>query len=348
MSNESDELSRLRQQKDIRLALQQTGPAPLRAAVGARHKLVLGSYLLALIALGVLYYLLHYGVVVFRFSELVQRVTLGAIIVVLVLQTGRLFDAFLIGRIEDTATQYNLRRVLRLVTSVMLALVAVEVLFANWYTAVVSLGLITLIIGFALQTPITSFIGWIFILVRVPFRIGDRIRIGDTNGDVIDIGYLDTTLWEYGGALVSADDPSGRIVRFPNSNVLSSAIVNYSWPLFPFVWNEVKVNVAYQSDLKFVAGVMTQAAHAEITADDTARVALFRELLSATHIDQGDIHEHPVVSFSAKDNSWIEAGVRFLVTPRAASGARSRVLERILTGLNAAPDKAKVPQGDGR
>lgn len=348
MAKEIDELTQLRQQRDIRRALQQTGPSPARAAVGARHKLVLASYLLALILLGILYYLLHYGVVAFRFSELVQRVILGAIIAVLVLQTARLIDAFLIGRIEDTATQYNLRRVLRLVSSVMLALVGVEVLFANWYTAVVSLGLITLIIGFALQTPITSFIGWIFILVRVPYRIGDRIRIGDANGDVIDIGYLDTTLWEYGGTLVSADDPSGRIVRFPNSNVLSSAIVNYSWPLFPFVWNEVKVNVAYQSDLRFVADVMTAAALAEITEADTARVALFRELLSATHVDQGDIHEHPVISFSAKDNSWIEAGVRYLVTPRTASGARSRVLERILTDLNRSPVKSMVPQGDGR
>ena len=94
---------------------------------------------------------------------------------------------------------------------------------SNWYTAVVSLGLISLILGFALQTPITSFIGWIYILVRKPYRVGDRIRIGEANGDVIDVSYLDTTLWEFGGEYLSTDHPSGRIIKFPNSNVLEHA-----------------------------------------------------------------------------------------------------------------------------
>ena len=34
---------------------------------------------------------------------------------------------------------------------------------------------------------------------RAPYRIGDRIRIGQATGDVIEVGYLDTTLWEFGG-----------------------------------------------------------------------------------------------------------------------------------------------------
>ena len=72
-----------------------------------------------------------------------------------------------------------------------------------------------------------------FILVRRPYRIGDRIKIDDATGDVIDVGYLDTTLWEFGGQLLSTDHPSGRVIRFPNEKVLDSIIYNYSWPLFP-------------------------------------------------------------------------------------------------------------------
>lgn len=114
-------------------------------------------------------------------------------------------------------------------------------LFANWYTAVVSLGLVSLILGFALQTPITSFIGWIYILIRTPYRVGDRIRIGNATGDVIDVSYLDTTLWEFGGEYYLPITPSGRIIKFPNSSVLSTAVYNYSWPLFPFIWNENQI-----------------------------------------------------------------------------------------------------------
>ena len=47
----------------------------------------------------------------------------------------------------------------------------------------------------------TSFIGWIYILVRRPYRVGDRVEIGGATGDVIHVGYIDTTLWEFGGSI---------------------------------------------------------------------------------------------------------------------------------------------------
>src|SRR5207248_13940 len=114
----------------------------------------------------------------------------------------------------------NLSRILRLLTVVAVLLIALSVLFANWYTAAVSFGLLSLILGFALQTPTTSLLGWIYILVRAPYRVGDRIRIGNATGDVIDVSYLDTTLWEFGGEFLSTDHPSGRVIKFPNSGVL--------------------------------------------------------------------------------------------------------------------------------
>src|SRR5512140_1137395 len=109
-----------------------------------------------------------------------------------------------------------------------------------------------------------SFIAWIYILVRQPFRVGDRIRIGEATGDVINVGYLDTTLWEFGGPYLSTDHPSGRLIKFPNSRVLSAAVYNYSWPLFPYIWHEIKFNVAYESDLEFVARTMEEVTREEM------------------------------------------------------------------------------------
>lgn len=135
---------------------------------------------------------------------------------------------------------------LNLVVGLALTFIVVSILFVNWYTAMVSLGLISLVLGFALQTPITSFIGWIYILVRTPYRVGDRIKIGEAIGDVIDVSYLDTTLWEFGGQYLSTDHPSGRVIKLPNSSILNSPVWNYSWPLFPYIWNEIKFQLAYE------------------------------------------------------------------------------------------------------
>src|SRR6266487_750996 len=151
--------------------------------------------------------------------------------------------------------------------------------------ALTALGVGSIIIGLAVQTPMKSFIAWIYILVRQPFRVGDRIKIDDATGDVIDVGYLDTTLWEFGGQYISGDHPTGRTLRFPNEKVLDSTAYNYSWPLFPYIWNEIKFQIAYQSDLQFVAKTMQKITEEELGEDMMKRVEVFRELLAKTPVD---------------------------------------------------------------
>jgi small-conductance mechanosensitive channel len=76
----------------------------------------------------------------------------------------------LISRVEDSASEYNIRRIADLVTAIVNAIIVVSMLLANWYTTVVLLGLVSLILGLDLRTPITSFIGWVYILIRTPYR----------------------------------------------------------------------------------------------------------------------------------------------------------------------------------
>lgn len=168
----------------------------------------------------------------------------GGLLIFIMLTVANVIEVFLIGRIPNRVSRFNLKRIFRLVVVVAIVFVAISVLFVNWYAAFVSLGLISLILGFALQMPISSFIAWIYILARAPYRVGDRIRIGDAHGDVIDVSYLDTTLWEFGGEYLWTDHPSGRIIKFPNSTVFDTPVFNYSWPLFPYVWNEIKFQLA--------------------------------------------------------------------------------------------------------
>jgi small-conductance mechanosensitive channel len=261
----------------------------------------------------------------------------------------RLAKAYLISPLDDAAARYNLQRVANLLTGIAIFFIAISVLFANWYTAVVSLGLISLVLGFALQTPITSFIAWIYILVRVPYRVGDRIGIGDATGDVIGVGYFDTTLWEVGGPTLStANHPSGRIVKFPNSNVLSSSVFNYSWPVFPYIWNDISFQIAYQSDLEFVANVMREEADKEVGDAMRERISVYRELLKQTPVNELEVQERPVVVFRVAENTWITAIVRYLVEPRNAGPVKSRLIKKMLERLNAEPEKVLFPRGDMR
>ena len=342
-----------REDEDVRRALEQTaGPKPPKhRKVEAKHKLWVGTYLIVLLALAVLYYFVRNDVFGFLgdYQPLAERLVTGLMAVLLVLVVRSAIKGFLIEPLEDAAARFNLNRIVNLLAYLSIFFIVLSILFANWYTAAVSLGLLSLVLGFALQAPISSFIGWIYLIVKTPYKVGDRIAIGEATGDVIDVSYLDTTLWEFGGPTLStANHPSGRIIKFPNSKVLSSAVFNYSWGLFPYIWNDIKFQIAYQSDLEFVAKVMSETAENELGEVMKERIGVYRELLAQTPIDELEVRERPTVIFRVDENTWIDAIVRYLVEPRRAGTVKTRLTKEMLAKLQAEPTKVMFPKGDSR
>jgi len=280
--------------------------------------------------------------------EVVRRIVRGAALIVIVVAIAKAASVYALGRIEDASTRFTLQRVVHLVVALIIALVVISIIFVNWYAAVAALGVGSIIIGLAVQTPMKSFIAWIYILVRQPYRVGDRIKIDDATGDVIDVGYLDTTLWEFGGQYISGDHPSGRLIKFPNEKVLDEIVWNYSWPLFPYIWNEIKFQIAYQSDLKFVAETMQQIVENELGEEMMKRVEVFRQLLARTPVDELEVRARPRVIFRVDQVTWIDAIVRYVVSPREAGSVKTRLIPKLLAALNAEPQRVMFLKGDAR
>ena len=132
--------------------------------------------------------------------------------------------------------------------------IATAVLVGDIRALVGSLGLVGLALSWALQTPIESFTGWLLNSFHGYYRVGDRVAVGDVFGDVYRIDFLTTTVWEYGSPSTSpggirAEQPTGRLITFPNHEILTGAVVNYTRD-FPYVWDELVVAVAPESDLE--------------------------------------------------------------------------------------------------
>jgi small-conductance mechanosensitive channel len=345
---------RLEKRESVQFALDQArgeeNPAPPRAQAERRDRAWLTGWLIVLAVTATVFFLSwrQWLPLAPDARDLLLRVTRGMLLAAGILAAGRLSSLLLIVRLRDPVSRYNLHRIADLLAALTAAFVAVTVLFRNWYGAAVSLGLLSLILGFALQTPITSLLAWVYILIRRPFRVGDRIRIGDATGDVIDVSYLDTTLWEFGGEYLSTDHPSGRLIKFPNGHVLTTTVYNYSWPLFPYIWNELKLHIAYDSDLEWVAQVMKEVA-AEILGEQMmSRVRTYRELLAKTTVDHLEVREEPAVFFRVSENTWLEAILRYLVEPKQSGRVKTRLIQELLRRLNAEPERAKFPKSNLR
>ena len=351
--NNQAEVEQLKEQEDVKTALKQTPgtketvPAPVPEL---RDKLWFITYIIVLLVLLAFYYVLGSNLIPteFQYIPTLRNLLLGAVFVVLMGAIAKSIRVYLINQIENKPARYNLTRVLNLLTFLAMIIIVLTVLSASWYTALVSLGVLSLILGFALQTPITSLIGWVYLLIRQPYRVGDRIQIGDARGDVIDVSYLDTTLWEFGGPYLSTQHPSGRIIKFPNSLVLNETVYNYSWPLFPYVWNEIKFNIAYDSDLNFVAQTMTEVVEEELGEQMMSLVRVYRELLTQTPVDELQIQERPVVHFRPSENTWLEAIVRYLVHPKESGRVKTRIIKKLLDKMNTEPERVLFPKSNLR
>ncbi len=73
-------------------------------------------------------------------------------------------------------------------------------------------------IGFGLQNVTNNFISGIIILFERPIKVGDRIEVGDINGDVYSISMRSTTV-------ITNDNIS---VIVPNSEFINSQVINWS------------------------------------------------------------------------------------------------------------------------
>ncbi|HKM44510.1 MAG TPA: mechanosensitive ion channel domain-containing protein [Dysgonamonadaceae bacterium] len=292
-------------------------------------------YAAASILLIVAYYLLDLDIFDSwtKYLPFMKKLTMSLFLIALIFLISNIFSRFINIQTQIQGERYNLLRINRFLAILFSLIVAASFLFQNLYAAAVSFGLISLILGFALQAPIASFIAWIYLVFRRSYLVGDRIQIKGFRGDVVSISYLDTSILECSGDYLGNDRRSGRIIRFPNSLVLREEIINYSGPEIPFIWNEIPIQVAYTSDLKFVEECLLEAA-----------IRDFNERYTEFAIRNFEKWE-PAVYFRINSFAWMEAVVSYPVEPMDTTERRNRILRYALPSLNESPDKVQFPEG---
>lgn len=297
--------------------------------------IIYGSVAVALIAI---YYLVNLPIFDSwqKYLPFIKKLSLSLFLISIIFLISKLIERLIYSQNHIEGDRYNLLRIVRFLAIVFSLIVGASFLFQNLYAAAVSFGLISLVLGFALQAPIASFIAWIYLVFRRSYLVGDRIQIKGFRGDVVEINYLDTSIVECSGDYLGNDRRSGRTIRFPNSLILREEIINYSGPQVPFIWNETAIQIAFTSDLQFLEECLLEAVHQD-----------FKD-----QYPQYDLKKHsqwePAVYFRNNAYAWMEAVVSYPVEPTDTTGRRNRILKHALPKLNAVPDKVQFPAGVAR
>ena len=147
---------------------------------------------------------------------------------------------------RDVQVQYRIRKSVAYITYPLAFLVIGRIWFAGFQAVSTYLGLLSAGLAIALQTPLVNLAGWAFILWRQPFKVGDRVQLGDHRGDVIDQRIFMFSLMEIGN-WVDSDQSTGRVIHIPNGKIFNEVLANYSQG-FQYIWNEIPVLVTFESD----------------------------------------------------------------------------------------------------
>ena len=174
--------------------------------------------------------------------KLIQSVALIIIIWLIKILIVKLINK----NISEVKTQYHWRKLINSTIFIIIIILVGRIWFKGAQSLVTYFGLLSAGVAIALKDVFTNLAGWLYIISRRPFNVGDRVQIGDFAGDVIDQSFFEFTLLEIGN-WVHADQSTGRLVHIPNGKIFSQDLANYDKG-FKYLWNEIEVVVTFESD----------------------------------------------------------------------------------------------------
>jgi small-conductance mechanosensitive channel len=163
----------------------------------------------------------------------------------------------------EEGTQYTLLRVTHYLVIIVGAVVAFQFIGIDLTGLAVIFGLLSVGIGFGLQNVTSNFVAGLILLFERPIKVGDRITVGNTEGDVAEINIRSTTIRSLNNIAIIV----------PNSEFVSSTVINWTYG-DQRVRLEIDVGVSYHSDLEKVFRCLREVAeeHGEVLRDPKPEV----------------------------------------------------------------------------
>jgi len=225
----------------------------------------------------------------------------------------------------DLTHEYNRRKIIRTSYIAFCIFVYLPIFFS-------SLESLPTLIGFAgagfvisLKEYWLSMIGWIFILGKDGFKVGDRIEIQGIKGDVVDIGFLRFTLLEV--ALDSrVEQSTNRLIHFPNYLVVNEKFFLVTEAM-DFVWDEFRLQLEYGSNWRKAEEICDEVLTKELVQNPEEVEEKIKEVSKNYLVRMGATT--PIV-YTTIEEGYIQLSLRYLTPIRSKRTNRTLLSREIL------------------
>jgi small-conductance mechanosensitive channel len=141
----------------------------------------------------------------------------------------------------EESLQFTFMRITHYFVLVIGSVIAFQFVGIDLSGLIVIFGFLSVGIGFGLQNLTSNFISGLILLFERPIRVGDRVTVGEIEGDVEEINMRSTTIRSLNNISIIV----------PNSDFISSTVVNWSHGDIK-IRIDIDIGVSYGSDLELV------------------------------------------------------------------------------------------------
>lgn len=183
----------------------------------------------------------------------------------------------------------------------------------------------------ALKEIIVNFFAGIYIKIKKPFQVEDRIEIAGIEGDVVNINIMNFELLEINNKKLG-EQSTGIIINMPNSLVFSNPVKNYV-KAFKYIWSEIHLKIDIDSDLKKTKGIIYKI----LNKNDIIRsipIKMRRQITNASSEYRIYYNKLDPIIYTKIENDYIDLSVRFLMHPKKLRNVEDDIYTSILLEHN--------------
>jgi small-conductance mechanosensitive channel len=259
------------------------------------------------------------------YMSIILKLTLSLLTLVLTLTVQRGVRNLLRARIKEPTQVHTLYMMTRNALFIVSGIIILFTWLGSGSNFTMAMGILGAGIAFASQEVIGSLAGYVNIVTGDLFQIGDRVRIGNVVGDVLDVSILRTTVMEI-GEWVHADQYTGRIVTVANRVVFSEPVYNYTQH-WHYLWDEIVIPITYTSDWRRAGEIMLEHGRRHTADTQSQAQAEFRALREDYPVYETTVE--PMLYIVMTDN-WIEITLRYVVEARERRRVKGHLHRELL------------------
>lgn len=234
--------------------------------------------------------------------------------------------AYIIKRLKlDERTIYTINQRNKTLLSIILFFIIIYIWHEQLKEVITLISFISAAITLAARDIIFNYFCGIFIKIKKPIKVEDRVKVNDILGDVVNINALNTEILEVN---VDNNQSTGIIINVPNSTIFNNATKNYN-SVFKYIWDELEIKVDIKTDITKAKEILLDIIKGEETIKDIPK-KMKKELVKSSTDYRIYYNNLTPIIYTKIVEDGILLNIRFLIHPKKQRNIESNIYEQII------------------